>query len=422
MRALISTSIGLCAATALASLPALPAAAAPAPLRAEQALPGSTQSLPLASLKSARSTDRGDEGVGLNARDVKPFSLLGVVWQDPALELHGQVQVRTRTEDSEHWSRWQSLSAHTEDAPDPGTAESSGAAVRGGTAPLWVGDSDGVQVRVQPETTRRGAAASLPEGLRVELINPGSEPVGTTRTTQAGAPSMAGAETPALSRTASIAEAVRVNPALPEAARPFVGPRPRIVTRRGWGANEKLREKKFKYTKTVKAAFVHHSASGNGYRCSRAPAVLRSIYRYHVKSQGWADFGYNFAVDKCGRIYEGRAGGITKPVLGAHTLGFNSSSMGIAVLGDYNRAAPSAAAVRAVARLTAWKLGLYGAHNPKWSVTMTSAGSGKYKKGARVKLRVISGHRDGFATECPGARLYGKLSTARSASAHYQGR
>ncbi len=124
-------------------------------------------------------------------------------------------------------------------------------------------------------------------------------------------------------------------------AKPYVGPRPRIVTRRGWGANEGLRERKFVYTKKVKAAFVHHTASGNNYRCSQSPSLIRSIYRYHVKSMGWRDVGYNFLVDKCGNIYEGRAGGVAKPVLGAHTLGFNTNSMGIAVLGSYGAKKPS---------------------------------------------------------------------------------
>ncbi|NEC23689.1 peptidoglycan recognition protein family protein, partial [Streptomyces parvus] len=204
-------------------------------------------------------------------------------------------------------------------------------------------------------------------------------------------------------------------------AKPYIGPRPGIITRKGWGADEKLRERQFAYTKTVKAAFVHHSATGNNYTCKQAPSVLRSIYRYHVKSSGWRDFGYNFAVDKCGNIYEGRAGGVTKAVLGAHTLGFNSNTMGIAVLGSYSSTNPPAAAVTAVSKLTAWKLGLFGA-NPKGKVTLTSGGSNKYKAGVKVKMNVISGHRDGFATECPGARLYKKLGKARTSSAKLQGR
>lgn len=204
-------------------------------------------------------------------------------------------------------------------------------------------------------------------------------------------------------------------------ARPYVGPRPRIITRKGWGADERLRERGFVYTKKVKVAFVHHTASGNGYSCAQSASVLRSIYRFHVKSSGWRDIGYNFAVDKCGNIYEGRAGGVTKAVLGAHTLGFNTDSTGIAVLGTYNKTNPSAAALKAVEQLAAWKLGLYGL-NPAGKSTLVSGGGNRYKKGRSVRFNAIAGHRDGFATDCPGARLYSRLGTARVTAAHYQGR
>jgi uncharacterized protein with LGFP repeats len=204
-------------------------------------------------------------------------------------------------------------------------------------------------------------------------------------------------------------------------AKPYIGPRPGIVTRKGWGANEALREKQFVYTKTVQAAFVHHTATGNRFTCQQSGSVLRSIYRYHVESSGWRDIGYNFAVDKCGNIYEGRAGGVAKPVLGAHTRGFNTNSMGIAVLGTYSSTTPPKAAVDAIAKLTAWKLGLFGA-NPKSTTYLTSGGGNRYAKGTKAKLNVISGHRDGFSTDCPGTRLYGQLGTARAVAARLQGR
>lgn len=204
-------------------------------------------------------------------------------------------------------------------------------------------------------------------------------------------------------------------------AMPYIGPRPEIITRRGWGANENLRERGFVYTKSVKAAFVHHTASGNKYSCSQVPSIIRSIYRYHVVSSGWRDIGYNFLVDKCGNIYEGRAGGVAKAVMGAHTRGFNTNSMGIAVIGSFGKTKPTDAALKAIARLTAWKLGLYGA-NPRGKTYLKSAGGNLYRKGKNVRLNVISGHRDGFATECPGRLLYGKLGSARTTAALYQGR
>ncbi|MGW0939022.1 peptidoglycan recognition protein family protein [Streptomyces sp. NPDC002666] len=441
MRAFIASSIGVTCAAALVLPLAAPAGAAPdtpahpatagsvpAEASGPAEVPGSTQSLalnPLAS-PSVRATGAPAAAAaeqGLPERDVQPFSLVGVVWDDVDAELHGTAQVRTRATGTDHWSDWQDLETHNaEHSADAGTAERDSGAARGSTAPLWVGDSDGVEVRVRPETPGPGesaeAPAPLPAGLHLELVDPGQDPQELPATGAAGADRAAQdtAALPALSR-AETEEAAGLAPA----AKPYIGPRPRIVTRKGWGADEKLRESGFAYTKSVKAAFIHHSATGNNYKCSQAPSVLRGIYRYHVKSSGWRDIGYNFAVDKCGNIYEGRAGGVTKAVMGAHTLGFNTNTMGIAVLGTFTKSNPPAAAVNAVSKLTAWKLGLFGA-NPKGKVTLTSGGSNKYKKGKKVKLNVISGHRDGFATECPGARLYKKLGTARTSSAKLQGR
>ncbi|MCT2544910.1 peptidoglycan recognition protein [Streptomyces atratus] len=460
MRAFIASSIGVTCAAVLALPLAVPAGAAPdtRTVPAESAgpvdVPGSTQSLPMRTLSAPSGRSTGDPTraaapeQGLPEREVHPFSLVGVVWDDANAELHGTVQVRTRATGTGAWSDWQDLETHNaEHSADPGTAERDSGTVRGSTAPLWVGDSDAVAVRVRPEAPdpqdRTGSAVPLPAGLRLELVDPGEDPrqlpaTDTGTAVAAGAMSAAAAQvqaaTTADGRTAALVPSVL--PALSKArseaqgeaeaglaagSRPYIGPRPRIVTRKGWGADEKLRERKFVYTSKVKAAFIHHSATGNNYKCSQAASVLRGIYRYHVKSSGWRDIGYNFAVDKCGNIYEGRAGGVTKAVLGAHTLGFNTNSMGIAVLGTFTKSNPPAAAVNAVAKLTAWKLGLFGA-NPRGKVTLVSGGSNKYKKGKKVKLNVISGHRDGFATECPGARLYKKLGSARTSSAKLQGR
>ncbi|MGW0533640.1 N-acetylmuramoyl-L-alanine amidase [Streptomyces sp. NPDC003032] len=453
---------------------------------AAEAIPGSTQSLPLGPLDSDRSAAPAEREQGLARRDVRPFSLVGVVWDDPADELHGTVQVRTRASATATWSGWQGVETHNnEHGADPDAVERATGRVRGSTAPLWVGDSDGVEIRVRAEpdrhTDRAPTDALLPKGLRLELVDPGDEPPprggqidvprAPAMTAEAAAASAVNADlapfgataipeltkqqteddliaahggteevgteevgteavgteevgTEAVATEAAGTEAVGTEATSTEAtskARPYIGPRPRIITRKGWGADERIRERGFAYSKTVKAAFVHHSASGNNYRCSQAASVLRSIYRYHVKSSGWRDLGYNFAIDKCGNIYEGRAGGVAKPVLGAHTRGFNANSTGIAVLGSYSSANPPKAAVDAIARLTAWKLGLYGA-NPSGTTYLTSGGGNLYKKGTNVRLQVISGHRDGFATDCPGSRLYGKLDTIRTASARLQGR
>ncbi|MBM7058087.1 N-acetylmuramoyl-L-alanine amidase, partial [Streptomyces sp. RHZ10] len=146
-------------------------------------LAGSTQSLPLEPLAAPSDRVAGAgaaAGQGLAQREARPFSLVGVVWDDPEAELHGTVQVRTRATGSTNWSGWQDVETHNaEHAADLGSDERSSGAVRGATAPLWVGDSDGVEVRVRPEPADpqdRSETAPLPEGLRLELVDPGPDP------------------------------------------------------------------------------------------------------------------------------------------------------------------------------------------------------------------------------------------------------
>ncbi len=484
MRAFLASSIGVATAAALAlplalsstalAHPAATRPSAPAGSAAPAAPAGSTQSMPLVPVGPAADRTTGVPGMstsprlpetrGLSAREVKTFSLVGVVWDDASTQLDGRVQVRTRSVATSAWSEWQDVDTHnSEHAADPDTVERGSGRVRGSTAALWVGRSDGIEVRVQAEPGGRAVSGGLPTGMRIELVDPGdsthaqqdAKNANTSEESTPDRPSpvdpsvddddkgelallpgmtmemaesssanipmapLGAQEISALNKADSTADAVLADEAL--AAAPYIGPRPKIVTRLGWGADESLREKGFVYTNTVKAAFVHHTASGNNYACKDAPAVLRSLYRYHVVSSGWRDIGYNFAVDKCGTVYEGRAGGVAKAVLGAHTMGFNTDSMGVAVIGTFASTAPPKAAVDAVARLTAWKLGLFGA-DPRAKTTLRSGGGNLYAKGSNVRLNVISGHRDGFATECPGRHLYTQLPPTRTASAKLQGR
>jgi hypothetical protein len=123
---------------------------------------------------------------------------------------------------------------------------------------------------------------------------------------------------------------------------------------------------------------------------------------YHVTGRGWRDIGYNFLIDKFGRIWEGRYGGMTRAVVGVHTLGYNSYAFGAAVLGTYNAKSPEPEVLSAYENLIAWKFAL---HKVDPHATIAYPGL--------AALHGISGHRDGFATECPGDELYGELSTIR---------
>ncbi|MFF4649599.1 peptidoglycan recognition protein [Streptomyces sp. NPDC001380] len=325
----------------------------------------------------------------LPARRTHRFSLLGVTWNDPRAELDGTVRARTRDSRTGRWSGWHRISGGSDDAPDVGAAERDAPGTRGGTAPLWTGPSDGVEVEVVP------GRRALPAGLRVDLVDPGT-----------------GVHSAALPRVLPAAGAAAGGRRL--ARREYAADRPEIVTRAGWGADEKLRTEPPQYTGTVRVVFVHHTATENDYACSDADAIVRSIYRYHVKSNGWRDIGYNFLVDKCGTLYEGRAGGVSRAVLGAHTLGYNSDSAGIAAIGSFGDGDGDVPQdmLDAIARLAAWKLGL-GGRDPKGTAVLGSK---------KAEFRGISGHRDALATQCPGDALYAYLEDVRSEAADLQGR
>ncbi len=302
------------------------------------------------------------------------FALLGVTWAAGAGADPGRVRVRVRGVDGV-WSHWRALST-LRDLPDHGTPEAR--RTRSGTAPLWVGDSDGVQVEVTGGVQRPV----------LTLIDPGE--VGRDPATD---DAVAGRSTARPKRRRSL--------------------RPRIRSRRAWHANPRLATGRPKRVRTVEQIHVHHTATGNDYRKRDVPRILRAIYRYHTKTLGWSDIGYNYLVDRFGRIWAGRRGADgDRDTLGAHTLGFNHTSVGIAVLGDFQEVAPTGKVLSGVAKVAAWKLRKYH-RDPLATTAVKSHGSDLYPLGTWVELPVIDGHRDTNDTECPGQLLYDFLPDIR---------
>ncbi len=190
---------------------------------------------------------------------------------------------------------------------------------------------------------------------------------------------------------------------------------PPIVSRTAWGGNELPRRNHPLYASSVRLVIVHHTATPNTYTPDQAAAIVRGIDVYHVKANGWNDIGYNFLIDRYGQVYEGRYGGMTRNVIGAHALGFNSGSVGIALIGNFMTAKPTPAAVQSLEHLIAWRLDL--AHlDPTSTLTYVSGGSERWRAGTKVKLRVVSGHRDTGSTSCPGNDLYVMLGQIASAA------
>jgi hypothetical protein len=193
---------------------------------------------------------------------------------------------------------------------------------------------------------------------------------------------------------------------------------PPIVARHAWaqgGAHPRVAPA----YGTVQLAFVHHTENPDGYSASEVPAMLRSIYEFHRFGRGWNDIGYNFVIDRFGRIFEARAGGIDEPVIGAQAGGYNAYSTGIAILGTYSAQQISPPARTALERLLAWKLSLHGAPlEGRVTVRVTPDGAvySRFPAHTPVSLPRVAGHRDADSTDCPGDALYVELQAVRRAS------
>jgi N-acetylmuramoyl-L-alanine amidase/FG-GAP-like repeat len=332
---------------------------------------------------------------------VTGFGEVGVTWAHDVSVPEADLHVRARTRTDGTWTTWSDVPYDPDHGPDPGSAEARHA--RPGTEPVLVGKVGDVQVRV---VSRR----PLPPDMRLAVIGPGharhtarERAAIDTSTLDGGDPSdsvaaaaLAESATAGAPDTASLAAAVFT-------------PQPVIYSRKQWGADEKIRDKPSLHYGDVHAGFVHHTVNANDYTRAEVPGILRSIYAYHVKSRGWSDIGYNFLVDRFGRIWEGRYGGVSRPVVGAHTQGYNDDAFAASAIGNYQIARPSAAMIQAYGSLFAWKLSLHGVDASSTHQWVTSRW-----------FQAINGHRDAASTLCPGQYLYAKLGKIRRLAAAAQ--
>lgn len=283
------------------------------------------------------------------------YQTIGVTWAADSAGTVPDIQVRTQLR-SGGWSDWQTIS----DAEPIRTGNG-----RFATEPMWVGDATGVQVRVLGDRT------SQPREVKATLL-----------------------DTPAVAADTAPATAAA-------AASSDLYPRPPVVTRAGWGADESLRCTTPVIDATIAGVTVHHTAGSNSYTAAQSASIIRGIYAYHTQTLGWCDIGYNFLVDKFGTIFEGRAGGMDLPVHGAHATSWNTDTMGVSFMGNYETALPPAVMLEAGAKIIAWKL---DAFQREAIGTVTLAGK---------TVNIIFGHGDVMATDCPGKNIRSQMNALR---------
>ena len=296
----------------------------------------------------------------------------------------GELRIRSRGTDGT-WTAWQDLEATEglDEGPDAGAAEQGNG--RQGVGPIWLGTEGAEQVDVRVDG---GSFADLSMDA-MRWIDPVT-PAGSAAGAEPSGPGIIGRDAWAPG---------------------------------GWRGDNPGCPDQPTYADRLRFAVVHHTVNANDYSQSQTAGLLAGIYQFHTGSLGWCDIAYNFFVDRFGRTWQGRSGDLGVPIIGGHSKGFNTGSVGVAFLGQYQpgaspaAASPTRAALTALYELLAWKFSIHGV-NPQGKVTVESGGSTKYDEGVSVTIPTIIGHESVSLTSCPGDNLAGHLPEARPAVAY----
>ena len=313
----------------------------------------------LAEIRSDTASSPSGDRVTATDEQVREFTTIGFRFDTPPT---GGVYVRVRDERGQ-FGDWEQLSV-TDEGPDTGSAEAA-RAVAVTTDPVWVGKGTGYELSVAESAAAEAEVVTVHDQVQRTVVD---------------ASPLAGA-------------------APPFAVRP----------RSDWGARA---VDGLNVAPKLQMGVIHHSASGNNYTPSQVPGILRGIQAYHMDGRGWADIGYNFAVDKFGGIWEARAGSLTSNIVGAQAIGFNYGTVGVMILGDYSASQAPAVAIEGAGKVFGWKLGLNGTDPMGTARYVTGGGSNLFAANTTAVLPVIVGHKQTSSTSCPG-RIMEQLNSIR---------
>ena len=376
-------------------------------------------------------------------------NVVGVSWDgDPATEFTIEVQHADGT-----WSKATAVDGDSDGQAEAGTQDAIAAAADPSIAtdPIWVGD-DATAVRV---TVADGSATNVTvEAVDASAADPPSGSVGALASwlpivdgpqrylfsiaLLLGAAvliAMALGWSPwrAVTKRKAIALVVLstivlvacrpVPPPPPPPAIPSGTVQPAMIMRDAWaarpfGTGPVPCGSPENATNGLKFSVVHHTAGSNSYTADQSAAIMRGIQSYHMNANGYCDIAYNFLIDKYGQIFEGRAGGIDQPVIGGHAGGFNTGSVGVALIGDFTSIQPTTAQWNSLVHLLRWRLSV-GRVDPAaglWHVVGSSpCNCQNWPWGTYVFLpNAIVAHRDVNQTSCAGSAWYSELPTLRT--------
>jgi hypothetical protein len=163
---------------------------------------------------------------------------------------------------------------------------------------------------------------------------------------------------------------------------------PGVIARSAW-AKDRATNSLMNRMLPVRYVTVHHDGMTPFFSADTASSAARleTIRRSH-RNKGWGDIGYHFAVDRDGRVWQGR----DMAWQGAHVKDHNEGNIGIVCLGNFDLQAPSPKQVAALQQHIA-----------------------RLMKQYRVPTARVLTHQEwpSAATACPGRNLQSFVASAR---------
>ena len=155
--------------------------------------------------------------------------------------------------------------------------------------------------------------------------------------------------------------------------------------------------------KQISRIVLHHTAESMD-SGKNDMDMIRGIYVYHTLSREWGDIWYNYLIWQRWQIYEWRAGG--DYVVAAHAAYNNMWTVGISVLGDYNKNhlnRDQIAGIKQAVSMMSIKYGITLSDNKKWARKCITSWCYPLEL---LTTKSLLWHQDVGYTDCPGSGIY----------------
>ena len=162
-----------------------------------------------------------------------------------------------------------------------------------------------------------------------------------------------------------------------------------VVNRAAWNASP-ADPKRLNPMNGISHLTVHHEGSpqpNTDTASSAVAATLRRIQSQHRTNRGYGDIGYHFAIDRAGRVWQGR----DLRYQGAHVSQYNPNNIGVLVIGNFDVQSPTPEQLSSLERLSQSLMTTY-----------------------RIPRSEYRSHGDLAKTRCPGSSLAPQVSAIRA--------